>query len=44
VPRRTIVAVASAGGRLGAALCFGLRNLAVLFGILVIIFGQQLFS
>jgi hypothetical protein len=36
--------VASTGGRVGAVLCFGLCILAVLFGIVVIIFGKQLFS
>jgi hypothetical protein len=36
--------VASTGGKLGAGICFGLCVVAVLFGIVVIIFGRQLFS
>lgn len=36
--------VAGAGGKAGAAVCFGLCVLAVLFGIIVIIFGKQLFG
>lgn len=36
--------VASAAGKVGAAVCFGLCVLAVLFGIVVIVFGKQLFS
>lgn len=36
--------VASTGGKVGAGICFGLCVLAVLFGIVVIIFGKQLFS
>jgi hypothetical protein len=36
--------VASTGGRVGAAVCFGLCVLAVVFGIVVIVFGKQLFS
>lgn len=35
--------VASVGGKIGAGICFGLCALAVLFGIVVIIFGKQLF-
>jgi hypothetical protein len=36
--------VASTGGKIGAAICFGLCVLAVLFGIVVIIFVKQLFG
>jgi hypothetical protein len=36
--------VASTTGKVGAALCFGLCVLAVLFGIVVIIFGKQIFG
>lgn len=35
--------VAGTGGKIGAALCFGLCVLGVLFGIVVIIFGKQMF-
>lgn len=35
--------VASTGGKIGAGICFGVTILAVLFGIVVIIFGKQLF-
>jgi hypothetical protein len=31
-------------GRVGATVCFGLCVLAVLFGIVVIVFGSQLFG
>lgn len=36
--------VASTGGKIGAGICFGVCILAVLFGIVVIIFGKQLFT
>ncbi len=36
--------VASPAGKVGAAVCFGICILAVLFGIIVIIFGKQLFA
>lgn len=36
--------VAGSAGKAGAAVCFGVCILAVLFGIVVIIFGKQLFS
>lgn len=36
--------VAGTGGKIGAGICFGLCVLAVVFGIVVIIFGKQLFS
>lgn len=36
--------VASAGGKARAGICFALCVLAVLFGIVVIIFGKQLFG
>lgn len=35
--------VASTGGKIGAGICFGVCILAVLFGIVVIIFGKQIF-
>ena len=35
--------VASAAGKIGAGICFAITILAVLFGIVVIIFGKQLF-
>ncbi|SDS78205.1 hypothetical protein SAMN04488543_2368 [Friedmanniella luteola] len=35
---------ASAGGKALAGLCFGVTALAVVFGIVVIIFGKQLFG
>ena len=34
----------SAAGVTGAAVCFGICVLAVLFGIVVIVFGKQLFG
>jgi len=34
----------SAAGRATAVVCFGLTALAVVFGIVVIIFGKQLFG
>ena len=36
--------VPSAAGRAGAVLCFTVCALAVLFGIVVIVFGKQLFG
>jgi hypothetical protein len=36
--------VAGPAGKVGAAVCFGICILAVLFGIIVIIFGKQLFA
>jgi hypothetical protein len=36
--------VAGPAGKAGAVVCFGVCILAVLFGIVVIIFGKQLFS
>jgi hypothetical protein len=36
--------VAGPAGKTGAIVCFGVCILAVLFGIVVIIFGKQLFS
>lgn len=39
-----ITSKASPAGTVGAALCFGLTALAVLFGIVVIVFGKQLFG
>lgn len=36
--------VASTTGKIGAGICFGVCILAVLFGIVVIIFGKQLFG
>jgi len=36
--------VASTGGKVGAGICFGVCILAVLFGIVVIIFGKQIFG
>ena len=39
-----IVSKASPAGKVGAVLCFGLTALAVLFGIVVIVFGKQLFG
>ena len=36
--------VAGSAGKAGAIVCFGVCILAVLFGIVVIIFGKQLFS
>ncbi len=35
--------VAGTGGKIGAYVCFAVCILAVLFGIVVIIFGKQLF-
>ena len=35
---------ASPAGKVGAVLCFGLTALAVLFGIVVIVCGKQLFG
>jgi hypothetical protein len=35
---------ATAGGKALAGLCFGVTALAVVFGIVVIIFGKQLFG
>jgi len=39
-----ITSSASPAGKAGAALCFGITALAVVFGIVVIIFGKQLFG
>jgi hypothetical protein len=39
-----IISKASPTGKAGAALCFGITALAVVFGIVVIIFGKQLFG
>ncbi|MFL6027142.1 MAG: hypothetical protein ACJ72G_00705 [Friedmanniella sp.] len=39
-----IISKASVAGKVGAAICFGLTGLAVAFGIVVIIFGKQLFG
>jgi hypothetical protein len=36
--------VAGPAGKVGAVVCFGVCILAVVFGIVVIIFGKQLFS
>jgi hypothetical protein len=36
--------VAGPAGKVGAVICFGVCILGVLFGIVVIIFGKQLFS
>jgi hypothetical protein len=36
--------VAGTAGKIGAGICFGICILAVLFGIVVIIFGKQLFA
>jgi hypothetical protein len=36
--------VASTGGKIGAGICFAVCILAVLFGIVVIIFGKQIFA
>ena len=36
--------VAGPAGKVGAAICFGLCVLAVLLGIVVIVFGKQLFA
>jgi len=36
--------VASRGGRIGAGICFAICILAVLVGIVVIIFGKQIFG
>ena len=36
--------VAGTAGKAGAVVCFGVCILAVLFGIVVIIFGKQLFN
>lgn len=36
--------VAGSAGKAGAVVCFGLCILAVLFGIVVIVFGKQLFT
>lgn len=36
--------VASTAGKVGAGVCFGVCILAVLLGIVVIIFGKQLFG
>lgn len=35
---------ASAAGRAGAYVCFGICLLAVAFGIVVVVFGKQLFG
>ena len=43
-PVSTDGTVASTGGKVGAVLCFGLCILAVVFGIVVIIFGKQIFG
>jgi hypothetical protein len=40
----TFTAAPTVAGRVGAVVCFGLCVLAVLFGIVVIIFGSQLFG
>ncbi len=40
----TFTGSANPAGRAGALLCFGLCVLAVLFGIVVIVFGKQLFG
>jgi hypothetical protein len=52
--RETVVATVGGGepqvsrptamGRLGAILCFGIVIAAVLFGIVVIVFGKQIFG
>jgi len=34
----------SVAGRVGAVVCFGVTVLAALFGIVVIVFGKQLFG
>lgn len=39
-----IVSRPSAAGRVVAVACFGLTGLAVVFGIVVIVFGKQLFG
>ena len=39
-----ITSQASVAGRGGAAVCFGITILAALFGIVVIVFGKQLFG
>jgi hypothetical protein len=39
-----IVSKASTAGKVGAALCFGVTACAVLFGIVVVVFGKQLFG
>ena len=39
-----VTSQASVAGRVGAAVCFGITILAALFGIVVIVFGKQLFG
>jgi hypothetical protein len=39
-----ITSRASAAGKAGAVVCFGITVLAALFGIVVIVFGKQLFG
>ncbi|MDN5761686.1 MAG: hypothetical protein L0H41_05150 [Microlunatus sp.] len=43
-PTRTEASQASVSGKAGAALCFGLCVIASLFGIVVIVFGKQMFG
>ena len=40
----TFTAPPTGAGRAGAVICFGVCILAVLFGIVVIVFGSQLFG
>ena len=44
MPERARPSKASAAGVAGAIVCFGISIAAVLFGIVVIIFGKQLFG
>jgi hypothetical protein len=39
-----ITSRSSVAGRVGAVVCFGVTVLAALFGIVVIVFGKQLFG
>lgn len=39
-----ITSRASTAGKVGAVVCFGITVLAALFGIVVIVFGKQLFG
>ncbi len=43
-PARAEVSKPSTAGLIGAVICFSIVVLAVLFGIVVIIFGKQLFG
>lgn len=43
-PEGETVGTVSRGGRIGAVVCFSVLAVAVVFGIIVIVFGKRLFS